>query len=276
MSSKLPIYFPASARPKPTSHVLIAATSPTPGAESEAFLSWQYVGLGRVIYVAAPITYQLRYRNGDEYHHRFWGQLLRWAIAREMGSGSKTVRISTDKTSYEEGEQAQIAVRLSQSDGRPVAGAKFNIETKQGGQIIKVVDMHEEPASPGTYRTTLENLPLGQLALRAAGATIDSLLLAEGYRGPLEQTLNVDPKRSSESSNPLCNLSLLNQLADASGGSVIGPAAVPNAVFQLNAVPDLQQTVVSRQPVWNRWSFLWVFVGCLTLEWLARRYWRMI
>jgi hypothetical protein len=136
--------------------------------------------------------------------------------------------------------------------------------------------MHEEPASPGTYRGSIENLPLGQLALRAAGATIDSLLLAEGYRGPLEQTLNVDPKRSSETSNPLCNLSLLKQLADASGGSVIEPAAVPNAVSQANAVPDVQPTVISRQPVWNRWSLLWVFVGCLTVEWLTRRYWRML
>jgi len=276
MSSKLPIYLPASARPKPTSHVLIAATSPTPGAESEAFLSWQYVGLGRVIYIAAPITYQLRYRNGDAYHHRFWGQLLRWAITREMGSGSKTVRISTDKTSYEEGEQAQVAVRLSQIDGKPVAGAKFNLETKQGGQIIKVVDMREEPASPGTYRGTLENLPLGQLALQAAGATIDSLLRAEGYQGQPEQTLNVDPRRTSESSNPLCNLALLHQLADASGGAVIEPAAVPKAVSQLNTIPDVQQTVVSRQPVWNRWGFLWLFVGCLTFEWLLRRYWRML
>jgi hypothetical protein len=186
------------------------------------------------------------------------------------------VRISTDKTSYEEGEQAQVAVRLSQIDGKPVAGAKFNIETKQGGQIIKVVDMREEPASPGTYRGTLENLPLGQLALRAAGATIDSLLLAEGFRGQPEQTLNVDPKRTSESSNPLCNLSLLHQLADASGGSVIEPAAVPYAVSQLNTIPDVQQTVVSRQPVWNRWSYLWIFLGCLTFEWLLRRYWRML
>jgi hypothetical protein len=34
--------------------------------------------------------------------------------------------------------------------------------------------------------------------------------------------------------------------------------------------------MVSRQPVWNRWSYLWIVVGCLTLEWLARRYWRML
>jgi len=74
MSSKVPIYLSADSRPKPTSHVLISAAL-APGtqnssSEPEAFLSWQYVGLGRVVYIAAPVTYQLRYRNGDAYHHR--------------------------------------------------------------------------------------------------------------------------------------------------------------------------------------------------------------
>src|SRR5436309_6904406 len=131
MSSKFPIYLSASARAKPTGHVLIsAATSMAVGSAHsgsgalEAFLSWQYVGLGRVVYIAAPVTYQLRYRNGDAYHHRFWGQLLRWAIAREMGSGSRTVRITSDKNSYETGERAQITVRLAQVDGKPFAGGK--------------------------------------------------------------------------------------------------------------------------------------------------------
>ena len=82
-SSRLPVYnlSPVS-HPKPTSHVLIAAATSDPGAGQRAFLSWQYVGLGRVIYIAAPITYELRYGRGDLYHHRFWGQLLRWAVAR--------------------------------------------------------------------------------------------------------------------------------------------------------------------------------------------------
>ena len=119
MSAKLPIYNLSSiSKPKPTAHVLIAATTPAAAAEEEAFLSWQYIGLGRVIYVAAPVTWQLRYQNGDLYHHRFWGQLLRWAIAREMSTGSKTVRLLTDKTTYTKGDTAQIGLHLA-ATGRP-------------------------------------------------------------------------------------------------------------------------------------------------------------
>jgi hypothetical protein len=275
-SSRLPIYnlSPVS-RPKPTSHVLIAAT--TPGqADQRAFLSWQYIGLGRVIYIAAPITYQLRYGIGDLYHHRFWGQLLRWAIAREMTGGSKTVHLLTDKNHYEVGEQAQVVLRLTATDGTPVAGAQCGVEAIRENQTIKVVEMHEEAGSPGAYRGLFSGLPAGPITLRATGATVQSLLAGEGHKNPVEQLINVDVKGTTELSDPVCNLPLLHQLADASGGTLLPPASLQNALAHLNVATDSQDNVLSRQPVWNRWSLLWIFIGCMTIEWLARRYWRML
>jgi hypothetical protein len=289
MSSKVPIYLSAGSRPKPTSHVLVSAaiapgnpgfnpprtSETTTDSQAEAFLSWQYVGLGRVVYIAAPVTYQLRYRNGDAYHHRFWGQLLRWAIAREMSGGSKTVRMATDKAGYEKGDSAQITVQLSHPDGRVVAGGQASIEARHDGQLLKLLDLHEDASSPGVYRGTFDDLPLGPIILRAAGGTVQSLLAEENHPEAIEQKLAVDPKGSTELSNPLCNLPLLTQLADASGGAVVSPASIPAALAQIRAVPDVQETVLSRQPAWNRWSYLWLFIGCITFEWLARKYWRM-
>jgi hypothetical protein len=277
MSTKLPIYnLSVVSRPKPTSHVLIAATKAEPGADQRAFLSWQYVGLGRVIYLAAPVSYQLRYNAGDLYHHRFWGQLLRWAMAREMSGGSKTVQLFSDKNRYEAGDQAQVVVRLWQNDGAAVAGAQCNVEAMAGGNLIKVVALHEESGTPGTYRGTFADLPAGAITLRAAGSTVDSLLSGEHHSDPVEQVLNVDPKQTTELSNPLCNLSLLNQIADASDGTVVSQGSVQNALAHLNVAPDTQETVLNRRPVWDRWSLLWIFIGCLTIEWLARKYWRML
>jgi hypothetical protein len=282
MSSKVPIYFSADCRPKPTSHVLISATiassTATPknsDSQTEAFLSWQYVGLGRVVYLAAPVTYQLRYRNGDTYHHRFWGQLLRWAIAREMSSGSKTVHLITDKSSYEKGDTAQISIRLAHADGRVVSAGQVGIEARREGQLLKSMDLQEDPHSPGVYRATYDDLPLGPIFLRAAGPTVRSLLSEENHPDAVEQVLTVDPKGSTELSNPLCNLPLLTQIADASGGAVLSPASVPAMLTETEAIPDVQDTVVHRQPAWNRWSYLWIILGCLTFEWLARKYWRM-
>jgi hypothetical protein len=275
-STRLPVYnLSPISRAKPTSHVLISAAAEQ-GADPRAFLSWQYVGLGRVVYLAAPITYQLRYGVGDLYHHRFWGQLLRWAVAREMAGGSKTVHLLTDKNRYEVGDQSQIVLRLTQTDGTPVTGARCGVEAFRENQSIKMIELHEEAASPGAYRGIFPHLPTGPITLRATGATVQSLLVGEEYPTPVEQVINVDIKGTTELSDPVCNLPLLNQIADASSGAVIPPASLQNALANLNVAPDSEDTVLSRSPIWDRWSLLWVFIGCITIEWLARRYWRML
>jgi hypothetical protein len=193
-----------------------------------------------------------------------------------MSAGSKTVRLAADKTSYEKGDAAQLTVRLSHPDGRIVTGAQCAVEARRDSQVVKMLELHEDASSPGAYHATFDDLPLGPLTLRAAGPIVHSLLAEENHPDPVEQILAVDPKGSTELSNPLCNLPLLKQLADASGGAILPPAAVPAALAQINAVPEIQQTVLSRQPVWDKWSYFWIFIGCVTFEWLARKYWRMV
>jgi hypothetical protein len=277
MTDKLPIYnLSPISKPKPTAHVLIAATTPRQSAEQEAFLSWQYVGLGRVVYLAAPVTYQLRYQMGDLYHHRFWGQILRWAISREMSTGSKTVRLITDKTEFNKGETAQISVRLSALDGKPVSGAECVVEARQDGRVSKLIPLHEEPDAPGAYRGTMENLTPGTFTLRAEGETVQSLLKSENRTDPVEQVITVDLAGSSELNNPLCNLPLLNDIADVSGGSLTPPASLKNALAHVGAVPDVLETVVSHEALWDQWIYLWLFIAFIATEWIARKYWRMV
>ena len=277
MTTRLPIYnLSAFSKPKPTAHVLIAAVRPQAGAEAEAYMSWQYIGDGRVIYLSAPISYELRYGQGDLYHHRFWGQLLRWAIAREMSGGSKTVHLTADKNVYTQGDDAQVSLRLSELDGQPVTGGKINIEAYREHSLFKTVEAAEEPGSPGFYHAKLDDLPVGRVTFRAAGPKIQSLLHAESHPDPVEETVVVDPTGNIEMNNPVCNLPLLKQIADAAGGALLPPAALQNALNGLNVAPETTEVVVSRQPLWNRWSLLWIFIICLSTEWLARRYWRML
>jgi len=44
-----------------------------------ALISYHTVATGRVMFLGFDRTWRLRYRVGDAYHHRFWGQVLRWA-----------------------------------------------------------------------------------------------------------------------------------------------------------------------------------------------------
>ena len=48
---------------------------------------------------------------------------------------------------------------------------------------------------------------------------------------------------------------------------------MPWAAFDLSLL-ESQDSVLSRRPLWDSWEFLLIITACLTIEWLARRYWR--
>lgn len=261
-------------KPKPTAHVLIGCV-PKSQVESTsrdmpAFLCWQQFGRGRVVYLSAPATYRLRQWFGDRYHHRFWGQLLRWSLARELAAGSKTCRLATDKTGYQQGEEVQASLRLSDLAGQPVQGAKVTLAARQDDREIARGDMSADAQEPGVYKAVIKGLPAGEVTLVAAGQQVQVLLAAEGVSQPVETRIRVEPDVSSELRNTRCNLPLVKQIADATGGLLLPPTALEAAATQLDLKPKVTRTV-SDQPQWVQWKYLWVFIGCLAAEWVLRK-----
>ncbi|MHA3774447.1 hypothetical protein ACXR0O_23215 [Verrucomicrobiota bacterium sgz303538] len=277
MSERTPIYsISLFSKPKPTAQSLIWAGRKQTGfdtgdALTRSFMTWHYVGGGRVVYLAAPLTYQLRYRQGDTFHHRFWGQLLRWVVARDLAEGSQTVRLSSDKQRYEVGEPVQVSAQLRQLDGKPVSGADLQVELLQRDKVIRDVPLKEDANRPGRYHAVLTELPAGPARFHLHGARVNELLAVEKYSRPIETTVNIDPSAVLELRNPLCNMSLLREIADASGGMIVPPTGLEAAMRQLNLEPETSETV-SKEPLWNRWDLFWLFVACLSLEWAGRKY----
>ncbi len=274
---QLPIHhLSAYSKAKPTSHVWVAASTETGAASPQqaeaehAFLCWQPYGSGRVVYLSAPVTYRLRYRYGDRYHHRFWGQLLRWAMARDLASGSKTIRLSTDKTRYKHGETVDVTVRLTRLNGEAVSGlADCRVIARQDGRIVASTNLPENVKRPGEYRTTIKRLPNGSVTLTVVSEP--SLLASEGRTEPVETVVVVEPEDELEMRNTRCNLPLLMQIAKATGGMVVPPTALATLASHLDLEPTVTEQV-SQQPVWARWAYLWIFIGCLTAEWVVRKF----
>src|SRR5262249_30983897 len=52
----------------------------------------QNYGFGRVLFVGLDSTWRWRYKTGDTYHHRFWGQAIRWAASdKPLVAGNETL-----------------------------------------------------------------------------------------------------------------------------------------------------------------------------------------
>src|SRR5207247_2247757 len=93
-----------------------APNQPPPTDEHMGLLVQQNYGFGKVVFVGLDSTWRWRYRAGDVYHHRFWGQLVRWAAAeRLLPGGNRLVRFGSREPVYQHGRPIDLAVRLSET-----------------------------------------------------------------------------------------------------------------------------------------------------------------
>ena len=68
-----------------------------------ALIVRQHYGNGQVLWVGLDSTWRWRYKVGDTYHHRFLGQVIRWAA-------SDVVRFGTRQAVYEPGQHVEIVL----------------------------------------------------------------------------------------------------------------------------------------------------------------------
>jgi hypothetical protein len=274
MSQSLPIQFLSTySKVKPSGRILIRATAVDGEAAANhelAFLSWQDVGRGRVVYLASPTTYQLRLRHGDRYHHRFWGQLIRWAVARDLATGSTTIKISTDKPRYELIDSVQVVIQLMELDGTAVREATVHAMASLDNKVMSTIKLVGDPNVRGRYVGSFDTLAPGNYKISIRGNEVTRLLQEEEFSGTIDVGAIIEPAMSTEATDLRSNRPLLAEIASATGGQLIDPTTIEEVVRLAELTPHVQEET-SHQPLWNRWVFLWIIIGCLVTEWILRK-----
>lgn len=242
-------------------------TDPNELNQRPAWVCWQQLGAGRVVYLSAPDTYRLRYRRGDRLHHRFWAQLLRWITSDDPGSDNGRVQLTTDKVRYQQHEPIEVVASLSDESGEPVTDAQLAAVFLGGEDDERVFALTADETQPGRYVGKIARLPAGayRVALQA-----DEMGELFGDGLGVKTFVNVVTSPNVEQVNTTCNRPLMKQIAQTSGGHVIPPTALAEWLALQTGVPETISQI-ERQPLWNRWSCLWIAFGCLATEWIVRR-----
>lgn len=260
----------------------------TDGTESGNRAAWlcsHRVGSGRVAFLSSPVSYRLRIRAGDEYHHRFWGQLVRWMTTSDLASGDDLVQIQADRSSYAASQRIGVRVRLTDLSGSPVRNGDVQVELTaqidrdEGDAETRMVQLIENVANPGAYELSMDPLPAGIYKMNAIGPTIEALRSAAAISGAIPDrsaddnlavTFTVEAIGNLENIMTEADPMLLKQIAEASGGLSIPPAALEEVLKVVSLAPNVTQ---SKQvtPLWNRWLNLWIILGCLSTDWWIRR-----
>ncbi len=108
---------------------------PTEREKRNAVVVRHNYGFGRVLFVGLDSTWRWRYKTGDLYHHRFWGQVLRWAAAdKPLSVGNAFVRFGTPQPVFRPGEVVDIVGRLNDALGN------IKPDLLAGARIIRLPD----------------------------------------------------------------------------------------------------------------------------------------
>ncbi|MCG8449119.1 MAG: hypothetical protein MI725_06010 [Pirellulales bacterium] len=264
-------------RPKPTARTLLSAIpvvdafaeDDLPEEDQPAFLCWQQVGGGRVAYLAAPETWKLRFRRGDREHHRFWGQLIRWITASNLGTGSELVKLSTDQTRYNMGEVIEVTAWLKDQTGRPLAGQDVEVLARSFDQDLATIPLESDERIAGRYFGVLKGLSPGTYEIVLEGAAVQELLASA--EEPTESCMiTIEKNAHVELLDTRSNLALLEQIAHITGGQVAPPTAISEILQLASLSPEVKETV-RRTPLWSSWKNLWIVLGCLFFEWIVRK-----
>jgi len=272
--------------PKPGAQVILEAhpeNSPQ-AADTEPlpYLVWHRFGGGRVFYLPSPTTYFLRYRFGDRYHYRFWGQFLRWATMADDSGNNALVKVTSDARRYSEDSTPRIDIELIDAEGAPVENASPTIELSRSGVETAKVPATEDAGGEGRYTAILPPLGHGEYQARVIGSQVDSLLneieqqktdADESSEMPGIAKFIVNAKPSSEAGAYSCDWLTARRLANSTGGTIIPPDGLEAALGILSHESSKHfQETVTRSPLWNRWPLLIFILTFLCIEWVGRKY----
>ena len=227
------------------------------------------VGLGRSLYLGFDRTWRLRYKSGDPYHHRFWGQVLRWATADKLPAGTECVRLGTDRPRYSARSEVRVKAKLVQPDHSPIVSEDVEVKILQGDDLVVRRRMQYVANSPGIYVAVIPELAPGdyRAELRAPAARS---LPGASEAGPVAVEFSVEPEFPEELVELTADRGLLERLATATGGAAVDAHRASEAVGRLRA-PVLHRTERRQFAIWNSWSLLLLILLSLGAEWGLRK-----
>ncbi len=263
-------------RAKPGATALAAAGRD----DSAVVIAAQPYGLGKVLWIGTDGTWRFRFRTGDRFHHRFWGQIARWAASGALAAGNAFVRFGPAKPRYAEGESLKLQARINEgiAGAGPdllIAARVYKVDPKTGagaGEPVAIVPLYGVTGQPRTFGGEAASLPPGSYVMRLDVPQLAQALKLDPASNPKipEAAFEVVSRESSERIELAASGDQLEQLASATGGRVLADHEAGEVVSLLNATKK-QTTRTVETPLWDQPAFLLVFFGILTIEWVARK-----
>ncbi len=233
-----------------------------------ALIVCQNYAVGRIVMMTFDESWRLRYREGDKFHHKFWGQMLRWATADKLMFGSSCIKVAADRSRYSPGENVRVRARIMRKDFSPVSNMSPSVRVMNGDKEVARRKLRYEMNSPGIYSGEIGMLPEGNYKLELECSGLPDELAAE--LGTARAEFGVAGSSPAELVELAADMGVLNRLATVTGG-IVAELAMAQSVVEKFGPPSLIQTERRQISIWNSWPFMLLLIGLAVGEWVLRK-----
>lgn len=247
-------------RAKPGATVLAVHPTRTNADGKLPLMATQKTGEGTCFLALVDSTWLWRYRRGDKYFYRFWGQVLRSMTPHELPGENRFAKLTTDRTTYALGEPIVLRARLLTSAFHPVRDPSVPVEVVRDDGTELAVKLQSVPGTPGVYEA--EWLPQRPGSYRA------SIRPSGGTTRVVTQFAVEESQLEYEA--PEQNRALLKQVAAISGGAYVEPDEVAKLPERIRDRSTVTRSRVEHE-LWDTPLPLALFTLFIVGEWVLRK-----
>ena len=254
---------------RPGAEVLLFAGDTT--ALAAPLVTVRETGRGKVAFFATDETWHLRYRKGDTYHHRFWGNMLRWGAGEKLRDGNLYARAGTDQLHYLPESEVRLAVRLSDAERLPITDAATEAEVKLPDGTKRTVQLVKRTGSNGYYEALFDaTAQEGRYEVTVKSEEAEKKLGAD-WPGPLTTVFNVDRGIAPvEYAFLTADETVVREMARLTGGEVV-PLDRAKELDEAFGAGKSEIVEHVETPIWDHWLALTLLALSLILTWLSRK-----
>lgn len=254
-------------------------------ANGVPIIARQNYGFGRVLYVGVDSTWRWRYKVGDKYHHKFWGQVAQWAASDRLlptQNPAGTIRFGTREPAFRTGQEVEVLARgtevVKKLGPNSLKGARvIRLPAKEGDaeQPVGLTPLEQPDGRPRDVTGKVRDLPPGRYAVELEipdwADQLQGPVGPDGRATKLRSTFEVLPPDNEEVVELSADLPLLEELAAASGGKVYRPDEADALIEQLSGKVARVDTR-TEYPARKSWLTLILVLALLAAEWGLRKW----
>lgn len=220
-------------------------------------------GQARILSFAGDTTWLWHLQGHEEYHQRFWRQIILWLSRKEL-DGDQPVWARVEPRNVNPASPAAIEFGARDENGAPIEGAEFQVEvTLPDGEKVQVPPQTLGERNLADFTRT--ELP-GDYWVRVSATRDGESLGLDAF------TRFIVDARDLEMDNPAADPALLEEIARLTGGTSVPPETLTSFLDELSQQPLLEDSAqLQRTTLWDNWYLLLLFVSLMSAEWFVRK-----